>query len=851
MLELKKINKSYTTGEFTQHALKNISLKFRKNEFVAILGPSGSGKTTMLNIIGGLDRYDSGDLIINDKSTKKFKNSEWDAYRNNCIGFVFQNYNLISHLSILENIELSMTLSGVSAKKRKKKSLEVLDKVGLKEHAHKKPNQLSGGQMQRVAIARALVNDPDIILADEPTGALDSKTSVQIMELIKEIAKDKLVIMVTHNSELAYSYANRIVEFKDGEVIDDTNPVKDDEKVEKEYKIKKTSMSFLTALKLSFNKKKKKKGRTFLTAFASSIGIIGIALVLSLSNGFDIQIDNYETDTLSTLPIIISKESMNITEESMLSLKNEANENKFTDEEVVYPKDSIMDKITHVNDFSEDYLKYINNIDKNKTIGIAYTRLLSMNILGKIKGKVTLLPTTLSIQSMNVSSMASSFYFQPLPKNLNKGKDGVVEKNYDVLSGKLPTSKDEIVLVVNSSNNVNKTIISYLGLDENQKKISFNDIIGREFKLILNKDFYKSLGHVYIVNTDFNSMYNSDSAITLKVVGIIRAKEESKLFQGGSNLAYTEELVEYVLDENKKSGVVQLQEKADYNVLTGEKLDLSTKEGRDTKTYLLQYIGGDATPFAISIYSSDFDSKKDISKYLDKYNNKIIDGVIPYAESYLKYLVENVKDNDDIRLRKVDESIQEVSPILVNLTYTDGNINGNLNFEGVEFVIEDNKIKSSTGGVTYTDLAETIVALSGSIMDAVTYVLIGFSSISLVVSSIMIGIITYISVLERTKEIGILRALGARKKDITRVFNAETFIIGLASGLIGIVIALLLTIPINIVLYDLTELSNVARLNPIHALILIVVSMTLTLIGGLIPAHIASKKDPVEALRTE
>ena len=850
MLELKNINKSYTTGEFTQHALKNINLKFRKSEFVAILGPSGSGKTTMLNIVGGLDRYDKGDLIINDKSTKKFKQKEWDAYRNNCIGFVFQNYNLITHLSILENIELSMTLSGVGAKKRKKKALEVLKKVGLSEHAHKKPNQLSGGQMQRVAIARALVNDPDIVLADEPTGALDSKTSVQIMELIKDIAKDKLVIMVTHNSELAYTYANRIIEFKDGEVIDDTNPIKEKEEVEEKYEIKKTSMNFWTALKLSFNNIKTKKGRTLLTSFASSIGIIGIALVLSLSNGFDIQIDKFETETLSSLPIMISKESMNITEDAMISINNTNDENKFTKEEVIFPRDSVVDQITHENQFTEDYLEYIKNVDKNKVIGIDYTRLLSLNVLGKVDGKTTLIPTTLSMQSMSAVQMSNSSYFEPLPKKLSQN-DGVMERNFDVLKGRLPESKEELVLVIDNANKVDKKLVSYIGLDPSMKTISFDDIIGQELKLLLNDDFYKSYGPIYTVNLDFDGMYNSKNAITLKIVGIIRAKEESKIFQQGSSVMYTEELVEYVLEKNKQSGIVKLQEKVDYNVLTGEKFDLSTKEGRDTKSYLMQVIGGDTTPFAISLFTKDFDSKTDVIKYLDKYNDKIIEGKKPYAESYLKYLVENVKDKNDKRLRSVDKSIQEVSPILVNLTYSEEGISGNLNFESVEFVIENNVIKSSNGGVTYTDLADTIVALSGSIMDAVTYVLIGFSSISLIVSSIMIGIITYISVLERTKEIGILRALGARKKDITRVFNAETFIIGMASGLIGIGVALLLTIPINIILYNLTELANVARLNPLHAFALIVVSMTLTIIGGLIPAHIASKKDPVEALRTE
>ena len=446
--------------------------------------------------------------------------------------------------------------------------------------------------------------------------------------------------------------------------------------------------------------------------------------------------------------------------------------------------------------------------------------------------------------------MSNSSYFEPLPKKLSQN-DGVMERNFDVLKGRLPESKEELVLVIDNANKVDKKLVSYIGLDPSMKTISFDDIIGQELKLLLNDDFYKSYGPIYTVNLDFDGMYNSKNAITLKIVGIIRAKEESKIFQQGSSVMYTEELVEYVLEKNKQSGIVKLQEKVDYNVLTGEKFDLSTKEGRDTKSYLMQVIGGDTTPFAISLFTKDFDSKTDVIKYLDKYNDKIIEGKKPYAESYLKYLVENVKDKNDKRLRSVDKSIQEVSPILVNLTYSEEGISGNLNFESVEFVIENNVIKSSNGGVTYTDLADTIVALSGSIMDAVTYVLIGFSSISLIVSSIMIGIITYISVLERTKEIGILRALGARKKDITRVFNAETFIIGMASGLIGIGVALLLTIPINIILYNLTELANVARLNPLHAFALIVVSMTLTIIGGLIPAHIASKKDPVEALRTE
>ena len=845
MLELKKINKSYTTGTFTQRALKNISLKFRKNEFVAILGPSGSGKTTMLNIVGGLDQYDSGDLIINGRSTKEFYGRDWDAYRNNCIGFIFQNYNLITHLSVLDNIEMAMTLSGVSAKQRKEKALAVLKRVGLEEHAHKRPNQLSGGQMQRVAIARALANDPDIILADEPTGALDSTTSVQIMNLIKEIAKDKLVIMVTHNSELAYSYANRIVEFKDGEVVDDTNPVTESEEVEEKYEIRKTSMNFWTALKLSFNNIRTKKGRTLITAFASSIGIIGIALVLSLSNGFNIQIDKFETDTLSSLPILISKQMINMTDESMMNIKENNKENEFTTEEYLFPRDSVINQMAHDNDFSEEYLNYIENINKEDIIGISYTRLLGINLLGEVKGRKMVIPTSMT------STSSANQYFLALPKNVNKDKEGFVEKHYDILKGRLPETKEEMVLVVDASNNIDKTLVTYFGLDENEKKISFDDFIGREFKLVMNDDFFKSYGNIFTVNFDFESLYNNKNNITLKVVGIIRAKEESKLYQVITGVAYTEELVDYVLEQNQNSAIVKLQRDVDYNVLTGEKFDLTTKEGRDTKAYILQAIGGDTTPFIISLYPSSFEAKERITKYLDEYNEKETAKVQKYAEEYLNKLKTDVKDKYDSKLTTVDKTITEVAPTLINLSYKDGELNGFIKFEHAEFIVENSEIKSSTGGVTYTDLAATIVSLSGQIMDAITYVLIGFSAISLVVSSIMIGIITYISVLERTKEIGILRALGARKKDITRVFNAETFIIGLTSGLLGIAIALLLTIPVNIVLYNLTEISGVARLNPIHAIVLIIVSLTLTIIGGLLPAVIASKKDPVEALRTE
>ena len=766
MLKLKKICKSYKTGDFFQQVLKDVDLEFRKNEFVSILGPSGSGKTTLLNIIGGLDRYDEGDLIINGKSTKKFKDKDWDAYRNNCIGFVFQSYNLISHISILSNVEMSMTLSGVSRKERRKKALEALDKVGLKDHANKKPNQLSGGQMQRVAIARAIVNDPDIILADEPTGALDSKTSKQIMELIKELSKDKLVIMVTHNAELAKEYSTRIVEFKDGNLLNDSNPITNEKEKKDKFNIKKTSMNFLTALNLSFNNITTKKGRTLLTAFASSIGIIGIALILSLSNGFDIQIDIFEKETLSSLPIMISKTSMEMDEDAMLTMTGQNDElESYTEKEVVYPLDPVTETITHKNIFTEEYINYIDDIDPKLVSGISYYRTTALNILNYSNDKYNIVNTT---------------NFSAIPVNIDSDGVSIMESNYDVIYGTMPSKYNEVVLLVDSKNRLDSKLLESLGYDTSKENISFEDLINKEVKLILNNDYYKSLGDYYTFNQDYDSMYNSENSITLKIIGIIRGKDTNKLTTTTSGILYTNDLLDYVIEKNNESEIVKKQKEVDYNVLTGEKFT-NDETGLETKDNTLSYLGADTYPMMINIYPKDFDTKEKIIKYLDDYNNKQDEG---------------------------------------------------------------NK-------VVYTDLASTISSLSSDIMNAITIVLIAFSAISLVVSSIMIGIITYISVLERTKEIGILRALGARKKDITRVFNAETFIIGLCSGLIGIIITYILLIPTNIILENITDLANIARLNPIHAFILIIISLILTLIGGFIPATMASKKDPVIALRTE
>ena len=783
MLSLKNVKKSYTTGEFKQVALDGVTLSFRESEFVAILGPSGSGKTTCLNVVGGLDKYDSGDLIINGKSTREFNDSDWDAYRNNSIGFIFQSYNLINHLSILDNVEMGMTLSGVSSYEKHKKALESLERVGLKDHVHKRPNQLSGGQMQRVAIARALANDPDIILADEPTGALDTKTSIQIMELIKDIAKDKLVIMVTHNPELAKEYADRIVEFRDGNIISDSNPLKE-EKCNSSYSLKKTSMNFLTALKLSGMNIRTKKWRTLLTAFASSIGIIGIALILSLSNGFDKQIDIFESDTLSGFPIMISQKAAEIDINAMMEqskkmrkdMNGEGNiEGKYPDTNVIYPYNTKENTFIHNNILSEEYVKYIENIDSNLLSGIAYTRLVNMNLL-KSDGNIA---TPVS---------ASDLKFSSYPISLDENTPGYLETSYDLLAGKYPEDKFDLILVVDEYNKIDTAVLEALGINSDREEISFDDIIGYELKAILNDDYYtKAFNYFTLAGNpkDMINLYNSEKAIPIKIAGIVRVKKDVTIPVLTPGVAYSDELSKYFIEDAKNSEVVKAQEVADYNVFTGESFDSknnrSDSNNSNTKENVLSSIGGNSIPYMITLYPKDFTTKEAVVDYLDSWNEG--------------------KEKEDM--------------------------------------------------IIYNDMASTFVSLSGGIMDAIAMVLIAFAAISLVVSLIMVGIITYISVLERTKEIGILRALGARKKDIARVFNAETFIVGSCSGVLGIVIAWILTFPTNSVLYKITDLKGVAVLNPLHAIILIVISVCLTIVGGYIPAKIASRKDPVEALRSE
>ncbi|MGQ4224566.1 ABC transporter ATP-binding protein/permease [Enterococcus mundtii] len=778
MLQLKEIKKYYKVGETTTKALDGVSVAFRKKEFVAILGPSGSGKTTMLNVIGGLDNYDSGDMVINGKSTKDFKDSDWDAYRNNSIGFVFQSYNLIGHLGIIENVELGMTLSGVSKDEKRKKAEESLRRVGLTDHMHKKPNQLSGGQMQRVAIARALANDPDILLCDEPTGALDTETSVQIMKLIEELSNEKLVIMVTHNPELAHEYADRIIEFSDGKIVSDSNPhierPKDDQ-----FNLRRTKMSFWTALKLSFNNIRTKKGRTFLTSFASSIGIIGIAIVLALSTGFQKQIDQTQSETMARFPITISKVTTSPPSESDGLSSNTA---EYPDTKTVTAKISDEDRAQHTNNIDQEYVDYVTSIDPDLSNNIGFTRTTGINLLRDVDGKVQ--PVSFSNQNPDSESLSFSSAMSSMTgvgvssflTQLDDQKDNFLESNYSLLSGSYPTSANDVVLIVDGNNNTNINALKNLGFDvKDGETLDFDKIVGTTFKLVNNDTYYTKLptGN-FIPNTDYQAMYE-DASREVKISGILRVKSSSTMNLLSPGIAYSDQLTTEIVNENKNSEIVQAQKDSDMNVLTTEKVDDSAKQT------LISYLGGDSLPSSIMIYPNNFGDKEEILNYLDEFN----------------------------------------------------------------------KGKSDEDKIIYSDLAGTMTELTGGLMDAIAYVLIAFAGISLVTSMIMISIITYTSVIERTKEIGVLKALGARKKDITRVFDAETCILGISSGLLGVLIAWLATFPINSLLYNMTDLENVAQLNPVHALILIVVSTILTMLGGHIPARMAAKKDAAIALRAE
>ena len=819
MLELKKIYKEYITGDFKQIALDKVNLNFRKNEFVSILGPSGSGKTTLLNIIGGLDNYTSGDLIINEVSTRYFKDNDWDIYRNHRVGFIFQNYNLIGHQSILSNVELALTLSGVGKSERRKKAILALKKVGLEKHINKNPNQLSGGQMQRVAIARALVNDPDILLADEPTGALDSTTSQQIMKLLKEVAKDKLVIMVTHNSELARAYSTRIIELRDGSIISDSNPyvgkvnTVEDEIIRKN-KTKKTHMSFKTALGLSFNNLKTKKGRTILTAFAGSIGIIGIALILSLSNGVNKYIERVEAETLSSYPLTIMEESADLTEVMGILASGK-------DKEINHDKDkiysnTIMNKMfnSFVTKVSKNDLKTFKKyLDNNDEIGkyvneIKYGYNIDLNIFNTYNGElVKVNPSNLMsdlgmINSNEMSSMYSSFGMgsNDVFVELMDNKENVLSQ-YDLIYGSYPKKYDEVVLIVNSNNEISDYTLYALGLkeqkmlkemmynvmkgeevDDTNLEFSYEDICNIEFKLMINTDLFTKEGNRYVDRSNDLNYVNSilDKSVPLKVVGILRGNDDSVSYVSKTGgVGYTSKLTEYVINNVKNSSIVHEQENnKEVNIFTGSSFELG--ESYEDNLRKLGVTSVD-NPSSISIYSKDFEAKENVVRIIDEYNKE---------------------------------------------------------------TLEEKKI-------TYTDTIGLLINNVTTIVNIISYVLIAFVSISLVVSSIMIGIITYISVLERTKEIGILRSIGASKKDIARVFNAETFIIGLFAGWMGIVITLILNIPINVIINNLSGISGITKLPLVGSIMLIIISVLLTMLGGLIPSKIASNKEPVLALRTE
>lgn len=779
MLEVQNIKKYYKVGETTTKALDGVSVAFRKQEFVAILGPSGSGKTTMLNVIGGLDQYDSGDMIINGKSTKTFKDRDWDAYRNNSIGFVFQNYNLIGHLGIIDNVELGMTLSGVSKDEKREKAERALTRVGLKDHMNKKPTQLSGGQMQRVAIARALANDPDILLCDEPTGALDTETSIQIMDLIKELSNEKLVVMVTHNPELAHNYTDRIIEFEDGKILSDSNPYTEQVQTD-QFNLKQTKMTFFTALKLSFNNIRTKKGRTILTSFASSIGIIGIAIVLALSNGFQIQIDQTQSETLAQFPITISSVT---TDRSSIEDNEEEEVEEYPDTETVTVEQSDQEQIQHINNIDEEYVDYIENIDPELSNNVGFTRSIGMNLLREVDGEVE--PVSFSNAGSNDSSSAitsalstsTGIGVSTFPTQLDDSNGNFLEDNYSLLEGSYPESPTDVVLIVDETNTTNIHALENLGFElESGDELNFEDIVGTTINLVANDDYYTELPTGgFVPNTDYQSLYDNENNQTITISGILRVKASSTMDLLAPGIAYSNDLTNDIIEQNQNSAIVQAQEDSDINVMTGEPVDETTKGS------LMTYLGGESMPSSIMIYPNNFEDKEEVLNYLDEYN-------------------EDLAEEDQI---------------------------------------------------VYQDLAGTMTELTGGLMDAITYVLIAFAAISLITSMIMISIITYTSVIERTKEIGVLKALGARKKDVTRVFDAETCILGITSGTLGVLIAWLVTFPANYILYQVTDLENVAQLNPLHAILLIIISTVLTMLGGHIPARMAAKKDAAIALRSE
>ena len=850
MLELKNIKKDYITSDTKVTALKGINIDFRENEFVSILGPSGCGKTTLLNIIGGLDDYTKGDLIINGRSTKEYKDSDWDTYRNHNIGFVFQSYNLIPHQTVLSNVELALTLSGVSPQERRKRAIKVLEEVGLKDQINKKPNQLSGGQMQRVALARALVNDPDILLADEPTGALDSKTSIQIMEILKKISKNKLIIMVTHNPELAEKYSSRIIKLLDGNIISDSNPYKHKEQEEQEFVTKgKKSMSLLTALSLSLNNLMTKKGRTFLTAFAGSIGIIGIALILSLSSGVQNYIDSIEEDTLSTYPISIYEQTVDMSS-LMISMMG-MNEKKDHDFDKIY-SNNIMNNIieTMSNQIQKNDLhEFKNYLEKsnitNYTNDIKYGYNITLNIYnsdysnGIIKSYPNEIFDNIGISEMmgkNTMGVDSSTTTQTEVFEQLIDNEKLLKDQYTLLSGTYPKEYNEVVLIVDENNEISDYTLYSLGvldtkpLKETLQKIlsgqeseftsvdtnyNYNELLDIKFKLVLSTDYYQKNGNIYIdKSTDEDHVKNLiDNGVELKITGIIKPNEERISSSNYGRVGYTKKLLDYAINKTLETDIAKEQlANKDINILTGLE------------------------------FNNDFDINNLTPE--QKYYLQTL------SQEQLLSLISSMENNNYDSVIKTLGIVDKEYPSSINIYPKDFDSK-----EQIETLIENyNKEKTDNNEldkvINYTDIVGLMMNSVTSVVNVISYVLIAFVAISLVVSSIMIGIITYISVLERTKEIGILRAIGASKKDVSRVFNAETMIIGLTSGVLGILVTLILNIFINIIIKHLVGI-NVASLPLLGAIILVVISVCLTLIAGLIPSKVASKKDPVEALRTE
>lgn len=855
MLQCKNIIKDYVSGDEIVHALKGVSLSFREHEFVSILGQSGCGKTTFLNIIGGLDHYTSGDLIINGKSTKDYSDKDWDTYRNHQVGFVFQSYNLIMHQSVLSNVELALTLTGVNKEERRKRAIEALNKVGLSDQIHKKPTQMSGGQMQRVAIARAIVNNPDIILADEPTGALDSATSVQIMEILKEISKDKLVIMVTHNPQLADEYSSRIIRLKDGSLVSDSNPFNEQEMNVDMSVLKRPGMSFKMACSLSLNNLMTKKARTFLTSFAGSIGIIGIALIMSLSHGMQSYIDQMENDTMASYPIEIQANSsdMSTLMTTMMGMKKKTEEHK---DSKIYSRPYVEDVLESLSSSKKNnlsafksYIESSKGKEFRKTAkAIEYDYNLNLQVYNENtdSGLVQVSPNGLldklgmsdmmSIQSqfMDSSAMANDQVWLSLPESKKLRDD-----EYQLVEGKWPTNYNEVVLEVDENNEITDYALYSLGLldqDElvkNYQKIlngetdkisktnlesySVDDIMNLKFRLVLNSDLYQKVNGLWI-NQSENESYMKDvvsKSPEIKVVGIIKPSDSTVSQPTMGGVYYTKAMEEYVTSKTENAQIV-IEQKTNPNIniftqaefASGQKMSMSNL----TNEQMMQLSSM---------------SQEELMNYMNTYN-------------------ENINATYDSNLTKLGV-VDYSNPTKISLYAS--------SFDGKEklsdLITSYNKKQTKSNVITYNDFIGTMLSSVTSVVNIISYVLIAFVSVSLIVSSIMIGIITYISVLERTKEIGILRSIGASKKDITRVFNAETFIIGLISGVLGILITLVLNIPICMVVENMTGVSHIAKLPVNGAVFLIFIDLVLTILAGLIPSKIASKKDPVEALRSE